>query len=408
MKRTLKDEFNWSNGSWTNTRVRSHDAEMILTGDWAPIRSFEKIIDKSPSAVYGDLLPVLRKSDLRITNLECTLFGRTPVPKSGSVFKGQPSHVEGLTVVPFEVVTLANNHVFDYGIDAFRLTRELLERNSIGFCGAGMSEREACRPLIVDAKGVTIGIVNFSEGEDLTSANKGPGVFGWELEKVVRTVKKLKKSVNIVLVIGHCGVEYIAFPPPYVAKAFQSIADAGADLVVGHHPHVSQGVHIYRGTPICYSLGNFVFYQETELKHRKLGYLVKAGLSKSGISWIQLIPYEIGADRLIRLKGIGRNRFLDLLERVSRPLSDDSQINDAWHAFLRYYGIEGFKEEVGRLMKKLGSDPRIGAAMFRNRIATMQHREHWMGALTRIVDGTINESTRQTFDLHVQWLTETR
>lgn len=408
MTRERKGEFDWKDGSWTSSRARSQDAELVLSGDWAPIRRFEKVIEEAPSAVYGDLLPDLRQGDLRITNLECPLYGRTPVFKSGAVLKGRPSHVTGLTAVPFDVVTLANNHVFDYGPEAFRLTRDLLRRQAIRSCGAGLSEREAVRPLTIEVKGITIGLVNFSEGEDRTAARKGPGVFGWELERVVRTVRKLKSSVDIVLVIGHCGVEYIAFPPPYVTKAFRSIADAGADLVVGHHPHVPQGIDIHNQTPICYSLGNFVFYQETELRFRKLGYLVKAGLSKAGVSWIRLVPYEIGSDRLIKLTGARRRGFLTALERVSRPLSDDGRIEDAWHAFLRFYGVAGFKEEVGRIMGEIEREPRKGAAMFRNRIVTMQHREHWMSALSRIVDGTISESSRRALDLQVRWLTEVR
>jgi poly-gamma-glutamate capsule biosynthesis protein CapA/YwtB (metallophosphatase superfamily) len=122
----------------------------------------------------------------------------------------------------------------------------------------------------------------------------GRGSLGWELDRAAGIVGDLKKKGCVVLVICHCGVEYIPFPPPYVVEAFQYMVDAGADLVIGHHPHVPQGVQLYRGVPICYSLGNFVFYQETELLYRKVGYWVEAGLSSTGVNGISLVPYEIG------------------------------------------------------------------------------------------------------------------
>ena len=92
-------------------------------------------------------------------------------------------------------------------------------------------------------------MISFSEGEDLTAAITGPGVFGWEVDEVTSIIHQIKASVDIVIVICHCGVEYIPFPPPYVAGAFQRIVDCGAHLVIGHHPHVPQGMQIYKNTP---------------------------------------------------------------------------------------------------------------------------------------------------------------
>ena len=193
MTTTGLEGFDWSRGRWTNAAVPQAQAEIVIASDWAPIRAFDEIVAHSPEAVYGDVLPILRQGDLRIVNLECALSAdATPVWKSGSVFKGRPVHINGLTAVPFEVVTLANNHVFDYGPEAFRQTLNLLSENSIRSVGAGMSVEEARRPLIVDLNGVRIGIINFSEGEDLTSAVSGPGVFGWEVDAVVESVRAIE------------------------------------------------------------------------------------------------------------------------------------------------------------------------------------------------------------------------
>jgi poly-gamma-glutamate synthesis protein (capsule biosynthesis protein) len=409
MKKTGLEGFDWSRGRWANAAVPRAQAEIVIASDWAPIRAFDEIVARSPEAVYGDVLSILRQADLRIVNLECALStDASPVWKSGSVFKGRPEHIRGLTMVPFEVVTLGNNHVFDYGPEAFSQTLKLLGAHGIRSVGAGLSVEEARRPLIVDLSGVRIGIINFSEGEDLTSAVSGPGVFGWEVDAVVESIRAIRPDVDILLVVCHGGVEYTPFPPPYLADAFRRIAEAGADLVIGHHAHVPQGVQFVNGVPICYSLGNFVFWQETDLYYRKLGYLVKAGVSREGLSHVEVIPYEIGSESLRLLKGDESALFFESLKKVSLPLAGEEGITEAWHGFLRYYGLNGFRDEIAMILAKMDQEPAKGAAMLRNRITTMQHREHWIDAMTRIMEGSIDDSPQWALDLAAEWLTRKR
>ncbi|HTZ40537.1 MAG TPA: CapA family protein [Syntrophales bacterium] len=406
MTKTVPEGFDWIRGRWANAAVPQAQAQIVIASDWAPIRAFDEIVARSPEAVYGDVLSVLRESDLRIVNLECALSGNdSPVWKSGSVFKGRPEHIKGLIAVPFDVVTLANNHVFDYGPEAFRETLKLLSKHSIRFAGAGVSVEEAHQPLIIELKGLRIGIINFSEGEDLTAAVSGPGVYGWEVDRVVDTVRAIRPEVHIILVACHGGVEYIPCPPPYLAEAFRRIAHAGADLVIGHHPHVPQGIEVCNGVPICYSLGNFVFYQETDLLYRKRGYLLKAGVSQAGLAHVEIIPYEIGSESLRLLKGDESAVFFESLKKVSLPLAQQEGVTEAWHGFLRFYGLKGFREEIAMILAKMDQEPAKGAAMLRNRIATMQHREHWIDAMTRIMNGTIDASPQWACDLAVEWMT---
>jgi len=407
--RTGLEGFDWGRGRWINAAAPQARVEIVIASDWAPIRAFGDIVARAPEAVYGDLLPVLRAADLRIVNLECALAGdAAPVWKSGSVFKGRPEHIRGLTAVPFDVAALANNHVFDYGVEAFRGTLQILADRGIRSVGAGMSPDEARRPLVLDLKGVRIGIVNFGEGEDLTAAVSGPGVFGWEIEAVVESIRAIRADADLVLVVCHGGVEYIPFPPPYLAEAFRRAAEAGADLVVGHHAHVPQGIQFVGGVPVCYSLGNFVFWQDTDLLYRKLGYLVKAGVSRGGLSHIEVIPYEIGSEGLRLLKGADRELFFEALKNVTLPLAEPEGIRQAWHGFLRHYGIKGFRDEIAMILAQMDREPAKGAAMLRNRVATMQHREHWIDAMTRIMEGTLDEAPQWAYDLAVEWLTRKR
>jgi poly-gamma-glutamate synthesis protein (capsule biosynthesis protein) len=359
---------------------------VLVASDWAPIRAFDPIVRRNPEAVYGDLLPVLRDADLRIVNCECALTtADTAVCKSGAVFKGAPEHVDGLTAVPFDVACLANNHVLDHGVAGLRETLRVLEQHGVRTVGAGLDDETAHAPLTVAAGRTRVHVVNFSEGEDLTAARGGPGVSGWDVARVAETVRRCKRRGGVVIAIGHCGLEYVPFPPTYVVEAFRAVADAGADAVIGHHPHVPQGVEMWNGTPIAYSLGNFVFYQPVDLHYRKTGFVVTLDLADDTVEGVALHPYRITDAGLRGLDAAEARDFQRDMTRVSRPFRTRGGPARAWDAYLAHYGAAGFTAEVSMILDRMKADPRKGAAMFRNRVTTMQHAELWRGALTRLM-----------------------
>ena len=384
-------------------------ASLIVAGDWAPIRAFAPIMAGEPEAIYGDLLPILRSADLRVVNVEAPLSGGTPAVKSGAVFHGEAEHLAALTAVPFEVATLANNHTFDSGIEGFLKTRTLLDAAGIRTLGAGCSESEASAFLPLEVNGIRIALFNLSEGEDETAAvGDKAGVHGWQPEKMAETIRRERGNFALIIVIAHCGLEYIPFPPPYVYEAFQCLADAGADMVIGHHPHVPQGMCIRNQVPLCFSLGNFAFYQETDLKYRKLGYMLKIGAGHSGLVSLEVIPYSINADGLALLEGARCDEFARLFQELSLPLASADGVLDAWHGFLAYYGERGYFQEVGRILQEWEKSPGKGAAMLRNRLLTLQHYWHWHDGLNRIVDGSICNAKAEYIAFAQRYFTEKR
>ena len=349
--------------------------KLIVAGDWAPIRAFAPVMAKHPAAIYGDLLPVLRAADLRIVNLEAPLSGGTPAVKSGAVFHGEAEHLAALRTVPFEIVTLANNHTFDSGKEGFQKTRELLDAAGIHALGAGCSGQDASAFLPLELNGVRIALFNLSEGED-ESAAKGDkaGVHGWQPEKVAATIREERRNFELILVIAHCGLEYIPFPPPYVAKAFRLFADAG--------------------------------YQETGLKYRKLGYLLRIAAGRCGLVSLEIIPYAITDDGLKLLQGIQLEEFTRLFQELSQPLAREQEIREAWLGFLAYYGEQGYSRELGRILQEWEKAPAKGAAMLRNRLLTLQHFRHWHDGLNRIVDGSISNAKEEYIAFARRYFTE--
>jgi poly-gamma-glutamate synthesis protein (capsule biosynthesis protein) len=379
-----------------------------VASDWAPIRAFDSLVGHDPESAYGDLLPVLRQADLRVVNCECALTTAvTPVWKSGTVFKGAPRHARGLTAVPFDVACLGNNHVLDYGVRGLRETMRLLERSGIQTVGAGLTEDEAHAPLTMVRNGLTIHLVNVSEGEDLTSSRGGPGVFGWDIPRAIATIRRCKKAGGVVIAIAHCGLEYVPYPPPYVVAAFRAMIEAGADAVIGHHPHVPQGIEYCKGRPIAYSLGNFLFYQHTELFHRKTGFCVSLEFDGQRFAGLDLHPYRITEGGLRRLDAKENAAFRKTMTALSKPFRTGAGPDRAWQAYLACYGASGFAAEVSGILDRMKTEPRKAAAMFRNRITTMQHVELWKDYLTATMTGGPTGYPREASRMVEEYFTRT-
>jgi poly-gamma-glutamate synthesis protein (capsule biosynthesis protein) len=298
--------------------------------------------------------------------------------------------------------------MMDFGSGALDDTRMRLHANGIQTVGAGLSRQEALEPLIVDIANTRLGIVNFCEGEDGTSAIDGAGVFGWEIETIIDTVKKLRSRVDVILVISHAGREYTPAPPPYIQETYRVIARNGADIVIGHHPHVPQGIEVFEGIPIVYSLGNFVFSQYTKVEYQRRGYLLSIELTHGKISGFALIPYMLKNAGLQQLTGIQKTSFLQKLRVVSEILANPEQIRTIWDAFIDSFGEAYWKEDCGSiadLVSLMGKDHINGAAKLRNRFLTPAHRHFIVDGLTRVIAGQIGSSPPWAVDLVQEWRT---
>ena len=368
--------------------------KIIFGSDFAPIRKFAPLMAAEPEAVYGDLLPILRGADCRIVNLESPLDPGTGfIVKSGAVFTGKPEHIASLEAGGFDVAVMANNHTFDCGDAGFFATRDLLRGHGIAAVGAGAELAEARRPAVIDAGGTKVVLLAISEGEDMRGATAySPGVRPWEVEALAEDIRREKKAGAVVIVSAHCSLEYQPYPSFYVYEAFRRWAEAGADLIVGHHPHVPQGMARFGGTAAYFSLGNFVFYQPVKFYYRKLGYMLEITIDGGRIAAHRPIPYRIGDDGLRLLAGGEKAEFDRLFAKLSSPLADEESARRAWHAVLACNGVAGFCAELENILDKLRTDPPRGAAMLRNRVRCMQHLTQWSDGMTRIADGMIDDA----------------
>jgi poly-gamma-glutamate capsule biosynthesis protein CapA/YwtB (metallophosphatase superfamily) len=197
--------------------------------------------------------------DIVLANLECTLPGKEVIATEPRVFTNHVQ-VAGLAETGINVVSLANNHAFDAGNEGFGKLTALLDGNNIRWFGAGLTLSDAIRPCILEINGIRIaifGAVDASSGIKRFAGSASSGVPPLDCENLCKKIRDLSGAVDHIFISPHWGHERFRFPSPGQIKQAHAFIDAGASMVLGHHPHVIQGMEIYRKKPIVYSLGNF-------------------------------------------------------------------------------------------------------------------------------------------------------
>lgn len=231
----------------------------------------------------------LRAADLTVGNLEHPVSDRGKNQGSQYSLRATPAAVDGLVDAGFDVVSLANNHIWDWGTDALSDTLASLDQAGIAHAGAGMNEPSANAPVTIEHHTNRIAFVSWTNlyPEGLEATGENPGVSRFREDEAPVRVRELANSHDIVVVLLHFGDEYRTNANEAQKRIARALVDAGADLVIGHHPHVVEEVERYEGSLpagrqgwIAYSLGNFVFdqgFSEETMRGLALRVTVKDG-----------------------------------------------------------------------------------------------------------------------------------
>lgn len=272
--------------------AKARDTTLVFAGD--AYFSDYVLAAYEQSGIQGvleeSLLKELTRADITMLNNEFPYSTRgTPAPDKQFTFRIDPSYVSILKESGTDLVTLANNHVLDYGTDALNDTFQTLDEAGIDYAGAGNSLERADRLIIKQANGHSFGFLAASRVFPVASwnvENAQPGVFSaYDPSKLLEAVSDARKQCDFVCVYLHWGIERNTVPEQYQISMAHSLIDAGADAVIGAHPHVLQGVEYYHGKPVFYSLGNFIFYQSIERTA-----IARLTLSADNTATWQLLP----------------------------------------------------------------------------------------------------------------------
>jgi poly-gamma-glutamate capsule biosynthesis protein CapA/YwtB (metallophosphatase superfamily)/outer membrane protein assembly factor BamB len=290
--------------------------ELVAVGDIMLSRTIEERMD-----LYGSSYPfwgtaeLLRGADIAIGNLECPLSTQGQPISKRFTFRAHPRHAAGLAWAGFDILSLANNHLLDFGREGFVETLETLRDNGLAFVGAGLTHQEAHHPLILEVKGRRVAFLAYAamrwKGSYELPTNEE--VAFAELTSIREDVRQAKEQADLVVVIMHLGTEYQGYPDEEQLAVSQAAIESGACLVIGHHPHVVQGTVSYGGGFIAYSLGNFVFDIDV-VEQARQGAVLRILLGDDGVEAAELIPVHIVED--VQPRFLANDDGQPIMERV--------------------------------------------------------------------------------------------
>jgi len=267
----------------------------VMLGD-QPVRMgygvSSKINENGIDYIFQRIPPDILEADIVFGNLETVLSdeGLNPDDLTSSTLRGSPDSIPGLKKAGFTMFSMANNHAMEHGVAAFDDTVSRLVQAGIGVTGL-KSEIGGCRPEIIQKGELKLGFLAYSLVDPPPGVTDCPYCQSPDEEQIIFDIVSLREKVDVVVLSLHWGYEFISYPSPFQIRLAHKIVDAGAKIIIGHHPHCLQGVESYRDGIIFYSLGNFVFdFPQQKLRE---SIIIQCELTDDRISSWAAIPVTI-------------------------------------------------------------------------------------------------------------------
>lgn len=262
--------------------------KIAFTGDLGfSSKYFRGTYDKE-DLLDPSLIEYLSDTDHTVVNVEGCVGNIKPSADKPLVHTNPPECLSFLNKINCNIWALANNHTTDCGRDGVESTLNIAHENGIQMVGLGLDIKEAEKPIIIENDGADIGIIAVTEEEITTATEDREGGILWEDDKKIsQMIADVKAKCRFCIVIVHSGPEFCQLMPPSVRKQYKKYLDFGADIVIGHHPHVVENYETFGDKIIFYSLGNFIFdtdYQRMQ-NYTEYGIFVKLYFYKDHFEW---------------------------------------------------------------------------------------------------------------------------
>ena len=281
-----------STGPEEPTEVIVTPVTLSFAGDVQFSEDYTKAFDANGISAIADetMLSYMQNADLFVLNNEFSFSLRgEPMEEKQYTFRTDPKYVKILQEIGTDVVSVANNHTIDFGQDAFVDTLDTLANAEIAYIGGGRNLSEALTPATYSINGQSFAIFAATRvlpSTDWYAKPDRPGMLPtYDPTELNRVISEAESKYDHIIVFVHWGVERVEIPEEYQRDLAKGYIDAGADLIIGAHPHVLQGFEYYKGVPICYSLGNYLFGNRTGET-----LLLNASFDSDDELSIQLIP----------------------------------------------------------------------------------------------------------------------
>ena len=263
--------------------------KLFACGDIVNYTTKENFVDENLGKLITDC-------DISICNFEAPIKIENPksIKKIGPNIYQSRESIKYCKNVGFNLVTLANNHIYDYGQEGLMSTITELQKHDIDYVGGGVNYKDTYHTKIIDKDGIKIGLLACAENEfGCLHENQTRGGYAWLFNDFIEdNIRLLKLSVDVVVLIAHAGVEYIHFPIKEWRDRYKRLCNIGVDVIIGHHPHVPQGYEKYNNSMIFYSLGNFYFDTAPFHEQGDDSYSVVFEFEKNGIKDFEIIYHK--------------------------------------------------------------------------------------------------------------------
>ncbi|MBQ9021194.1 MAG: CapA family protein [Eggerthellaceae bacterium] len=329
------NEANSSEEVVTKT-TEPYSVSFLSTGDFIIWRNEAQYVDENGGAsATAKVADYVASADVTITNVESPLSDNSsePILAKDVYILGRPAAIESIEACGVDIASLANNHIMDYSGPALKDTIDALDAIGVKHAGAGMTEEEAAKMVEHEVNGVSIAFFAWTDivPEYFVAYGDEPGVVSARLnmEDACKRVREAKKTHDIVIVAMHWGIEYEHYTTPSLQdEPAHQLVDAGADVILGNHPHVVQGIEFYKDARIAYAHGNFVFYQIYDDTHES--YLMNFDVTNEGIKNVVLTPLHLDDAWGIPDFATGEvaQATLERLEEISSDMNTKFEIRD--------------------------------------------------------------------------------
>lgn len=314
-------------------------ASICIFGDICPTADTQLAIESgNAKQVLGDTHSLLENSDFSLCNVEFPLIdGGGATVKTGPVLGAKTSAIRFFENAGFSVLSLANNHIKDYGEEGVRSTLQVVSDAGIPTLGAGLNIAEAKLGYIQEINGLKIGVMAFAEQEFNTATETSPGSNFLDPYSDFDKIKDFKESVDYLIVLYHGGIEYYEYPSPVLQKKCRKLIDSGADFVSCQHSHIIGTREEYLNGEILYGQGNSVFGYKEGKPSWNTGLLVHIELEKTDggmlprITYVPIQAHTKGGVSM--LESVYAAEIINRLEQRSQKLTDKEFLKKEWFSF---------------------------------------------------------------------------
>jgi len=304
--------------------------KVLFAGDFSPDISLKKYLSLQLLAhFWGDLIPILYNKDVSVFNLESPLtFSNSKIKKIGKNFKADSNFIHLIKAGGFDVACLANNHIMDYGKDGLLDTLKICKEYQISTVGAGLHS-DFSKHLVVDIKNRKICFINYCENEFSSATLYGCGANPIDLITNYYDINSAKKKYDHIIVVIHGGREYHHLPLPSLKKLCEFFIDAGADAIVGHHPHYYSGYSYYKNKPIFISLGNLYANSKRKDPQQDLSYLLLLEFGKYSITH-KIVGITRNDDALRLMNATEQSQLSEHIYSINQIINNNEKLEQYW------------------------------------------------------------------------------